>query len=74
MSQCLDENSALELLDGRLASGTRARVEHHIEACDGCRELVAELAKVEGEESGGAADTERTPISDSSSGLAHAGP
>ena len=74
MSQCLDENSALELLDGRLASGARARVERHIEACDACRELVAELAKVEGDESGGAADTERTPISDTSSGLTHAGP
>ena len=45
MSQCLDENSALELLDGRLASGARARVERHIKACDACRELVAELAK-----------------------------
>ncbi len=74
MSQCLDENSALELLDGRLASGARARIERHLEACDACREVVAELAKVEGDESGGGADTERTPISDSSSGLVHAGP
>jgi len=74
MSQCLDENSALELLDGRLAGSERARVEQHLESCDACRELVAELAKVEGEESGGAIDTERTPISDTSSGLTHAGP
>ena len=73
MPDCLDENSALELLDGRLASSARARVERHIESCDPCRELVAELAKLEGDEGGGA-NTERTPIADSSSGLAHAGP
>ncbi len=74
MSQCLDENSALELLDGRLPSGSRAHVERHLEECDACRELVAELAKVEGDESGGSIDTQRTPISETSSGLTHAGP
>ncbi|OJY15697.1 MAG: hypothetical protein BGO98_23790 [Myxococcales bacterium 68-20] len=74
MSHCLDENSALELLDGRLSSTARARVERHIESCDACRELVAELAKVEGDESGGAVDTERMPIAEGSAGLTHAGP
>lgn len=74
MSHCLDDNSALELLDGRLSSAARARVERHIESCDACRELVAELAKVEGDESGGAVDTERTPIAAGSAGLTHAGP
>ncbi len=74
MSECLDENSALELLDGTLASSARARFERHIDSCDACRELVAELARVDAEESGGAVDTERTAIADSSSGLTHAGP
>ncbi|MBX3207709.1 MAG: protein kinase [Labilithrix sp.] len=73
MSNCLDDNRALELLDGRLPSAARAAVERHIESCDACRELVAELAKVDGDESGGAADTERTPLAESS-GLTHAGP
>ncbi|MDF2697839.1 MAG: Serine/threonine protein kinase, partial [Labilithrix sp.] len=74
MSDCLDENSALELLEGSLASAARARLERHLESCDGCRELVAELAKVDAEETGGAADTERTGIADGSHGLTHAGP
>ncbi|MCW5832416.1 MAG: protein kinase, partial [Labilithrix sp.] len=73
MSDCLDDNGALELLDGRLPSAARAQVERHIESCDACRELLAELAKADADESGGAADTERTPIADSS-GLTHAGP
>lgn len=73
MSDCLDENSALELLDGRLASATRARVERHLESCDVCRELVVELAKVASEESHGSADTEPTALP-LSSGLTHAGP
>ena len=73
MSDCLDDNGALELLDGRLPSAARAAVERHIESCDACRELVAELAKVDADESGGAADTERTALAESS-GLTHAGP
>jgi serine/threonine protein kinase len=75
-TQCLDENGALELLDGQLASSARTQVERHIESCDACRELVAELAKVEGEEETGAADTERTPLGESgnSAALVQAGP
>jgi anti-sigma factor RsiW len=49
MSACLDENRALELLDGTLATGVRARVERHLESCDSCRELVVELARGETE-------------------------
>jgi serine/threonine protein kinase len=45
MARCLDENTALELLDGKLASASRVQVERHLEECDACRELVAELSK-----------------------------
>jgi anti-sigma factor RsiW len=45
MSVCLDENTALDLLDGKLSSAIRAPIERHLEGCDACRELVAELAK-----------------------------
>lgn len=75
-SACLDENLALELIDGSLSSGARGRVERHLEECDACRELVAELAHIAGAASGeveaGAhsdvhergADTVRTPFSE----------
>jgi serine/threonine protein kinase len=74
MSDCLDENSALELLDGSLATAARVRLERHLESCDACRELVAELAKVDAEETGGTADTERAPLAGGTRGLTHAGP
>jgi serine/threonine protein kinase len=72
MSDCLDENSALELLDGSLASAARARIERHIESCAACRELVVELARVDSDETGGVVDTERA--SSAGGGLTHAGP
>ncbi|AKU97546.1 Serine/threonine protein kinase [Labilithrix luteola] len=49
-SHCLDENDALELLEGRIPSEIRAGFERHLEACDGCRELLAELAKLGSED------------------------
>jgi serine/threonine protein kinase len=67
MSHCLDENAALELIDGRMLPGARGAVDRHIESCNACRELVAELARGETQtqpnplEDGGV-DTERTPI------------
>src|SRR5688572_281572 len=45
-SACLDENTALELLDGTLPTSARTNVEKHLEECDLCRELVAELAQM----------------------------
>ncbi|MCL2724331.1 MAG: protein kinase [Polyangiaceae bacterium] len=71
MSHCLDDNSALELLDGRLTSTALARVERHLESCDACRELVAELAKAG---PSGYPGTERAPIAEGSSELTRAGP
>jgi serine/threonine protein kinase len=47
MSQCLDENTALELLEGRLSSTARTGVDAHLAGCDGCRAMVAELAKLD---------------------------
>lgn len=58
MSDCLDENRALDLAEGKLPAGARAAVERHLETCDPCRELVAELARVGAE---GVVDTERAP-------------
>ncbi|MBX3228642.1 MAG: protein kinase [Labilithrix sp.] len=45
MSECLDDNLALELIDGKLPSPRRTAVERHIATCDACRELVVALAK-----------------------------
>lgn len=64
-SHCLDENTALELLDGTLPTSARTNVEKHLEECDLCRELVAELAQigraVSGEIEARSPDTIRTP-------------
>jgi serine/threonine protein kinase len=63
MSHCLDENAALELIDGRMLPGARGAADRHLESCNVCRELLAELARTQtsGAEKGGA-DTERTPM------------
>jgi anti-sigma factor RsiW len=47
MTACLDENVALMLIDGRLRKSSRGAVERHLMRCDGCRELVAELLRVD---------------------------
>jgi serine/threonine-protein kinase len=47
MHPCLDENTALALLDARLSSASRSQIERHLESCDACRELVAEIAKAD---------------------------
>lgn len=54
MSHCLDENTALELIDGRLPSILRADIERHLEGCPSCRELASELAKEEDDAASGA--------------------
>ena len=63
MSECLDENTALELLEHgrRLPSSSRARIERHIESCDACRELVVELTRGQNEEGETPVDTVREP-------------
>jgi hypothetical protein len=73
MSDCIDENGALDLVEGKLSAAARANVERHLESCDACRELVAELARVVGEEKAGAVDTERAP-SPRPGTLTHVGP
>jgi anti-sigma factor RsiW len=45
---CLDENVVLMLIEGGLRKWTRRAVERHLTTCDGCRELVAELLRVDG--------------------------
>lgn len=45
MSECLDDNLALALLDGKLPTPERAAVENHIESCTSCRELVVMLTR-----------------------------
>ena len=45
MSECLDDNLALALLDGKLPTPQRAAVENHIESCAACRELVVMLTR-----------------------------
>lgn len=60
-TDCLDENAALALVDGTLAPLARAQVERHLESCDACRELVAELARGFEEDAPPSPDTERLP-------------
>ena len=45
MSDCLAENDVVDLLDGRLAQSEVERVTAHLDACDACRELVADAAR-----------------------------
>lgn len=43
---CLQEQSALELLEGQLSPGVRAERRRHIEECEPCRALVGAVAAV----------------------------
>jgi serine/threonine-protein kinase len=45
---CIDEDTALALIEGRLPSASRHEVERHLESCDACRELCGELAQIDG--------------------------
>ncbi|MDC0675194.1 serine/threonine-protein kinase [Nannocystis radixulma] len=44
MSACLGTETLLELVEGRAAEATRARVEAHASRCEACRQLLSELA------------------------------
>jgi hypothetical protein len=59
MVRCLDENKALELVDGRLPPAERALVENHLQACDACRELVSETVKLAQSRGDRPVDTDR---------------
>jgi serine/threonine protein kinase len=42
---CLDENTVVEFVQGRLDQGVRRAVEAHVDGCAACRLLLAELAR-----------------------------
>ncbi len=42
---CLDDNDVALLLDGALLAADRTRIEHHLDDCAVCTELVGELAR-----------------------------
>jgi serine/threonine protein kinase len=42
---CLDDNGLLAFVEGRLPGETSERVEAHLDACEACRALVAEVAR-----------------------------
>jgi hypothetical protein len=44
--RCLDENVVIEFLEGVLPEPAHAAVERHVDACGGCRRLLADLARV----------------------------
>src|SRR5687768_14057723 len=43
--RCLDANEVLEYLAHALSSDSRKEVERHLDRCDDCRGLLAELAR-----------------------------
>jgi serine/threonine protein kinase len=45
VSACLDDSAIAELLDDQLDADARHEVDRHIEGCQACRKLVAELAR-----------------------------
>jgi hypothetical protein len=46
----LDSETLAVYLEGRCAAGEAARIEAHLAACDGCRELFAACAELVGRE------------------------
>jgi eukaryotic-like serine/threonine-protein kinase len=43
--RCLDEGEIVDFLEGRMSPEEDAAAKEHVSGCDGCRELVAELAR-----------------------------
>jgi serine/threonine protein kinase len=64
MGECLDDNQALALLDGKLPPARREVVERHLESCANCRELLVALAQ-DDKDPERAVDTERAPATHS---------
>ena len=48
LSQHIDEDQALGILDGTLTSSERAHIEKHVDTCAACRELLSDLAQQSG--------------------------
>lgn len=48
LSQHIDEDQALGMLDGTLTSSERAHIEKHVDTCAACRELLSDLAQQSG--------------------------
>ena len=46
MGECLEENAVVEFVQGELDADAAASVEAHLDACERCSALVAELARV----------------------------
>src|SRR5947207_2239123 len=44
--RCLDDDTIVDLLDGRLASARRGALLDHLDGCPGCRRLVADAGGV----------------------------
>ncbi|MEJ7598805.1 MAG: protein kinase [Kofleriaceae bacterium] len=42
---CLDDETVLGLLEGRLAAAVLATTDDHLDTCDRCRDVVAQLAR-----------------------------
>ena len=45
MTECLDAEEALELLEHRLSNAARADVEQHVDGCEACRHFLAEVVR-----------------------------
>jgi hypothetical protein len=45
LGSCLDDNEVALLVDGALPATDRTRIEHHLDDCAECTELVSELAR-----------------------------
>jgi serine/threonine protein kinase len=41
---CLDENTVIELAQGRLPGHARAEIDRHVDGCEACREMLAVVA------------------------------
>lgn len=47
--ECLDENEVAELLSGDMKGARRERAERHVDRCEACRRLLADLADLDPE-------------------------
>ena len=45
MTACLDDETVLGMVEGRLAEGALAVTEEHLDGCATCRDVVAQLAR-----------------------------
>lgn len=49
-TQCLGDNTLVDLVEGRLAFGDERAVEVHLDTCPACREFLADLVRASGTE------------------------